>query len=275
MVDEGLAKLIEELRIDFTAKFERLEALLETSKNDLTSAKREVATLTKAMEEKEREVSYLKWKANDQEQYARSWSIRILDLAIPAGLDASDPDQVMQTVYDKLLKPILEGAVSKKLLPSLPHYTAILETAHILPSKANQTPPIIARFYSRNIKAMMFRLKKEFAAKQPSSQTLQSQPGPQTRQFAKLAFPFYEDLTTANFKKMRAIAQDNRVLACWSVAGQLRFRLNGEDRVRKVQDIFATVDSIIQKSDQPSLSNSTIPPRPNPIRTITSNATRT
>ena len=139
IVDEGLAKLIEDLRTDFSTKFARLEALLESSKNDLISSKKEVADLTKAMEEKEREVSYLRWKANDQEQYARSWSIRVLDLAIPAGVDASDTDQVMRLVFDRLLKPILEGAVSKKLLPSLPHYTAILETAHILPSKANQT----------------------------------------------------------------------------------------------------------------------------------------
>ncbi len=89
----------------------------------------------------------------------------------------------------------------------------------------------------------MFRLKRDYATKLPS------QTRPRARQLpAKLAFPFYEDLTTANFKKMRAIAQDDRVQSCWSVAGQLRFNRNGEERVRKVSDIHDTVDNIIRRT---------------------------
>ena len=69
------------------------------------------------------------------------------------------------------------------------------------------------------------------------------------QQTAKLAFPFYEDLTTANFKKMHAIAQDSRVMACWSVSGPLRYWLNGEGRIRRVPNIFDTVNNIISSKD--------------------------
>ena len=46
---------------------------------------------------------------------------------------------------------------------------------------------------------MMFWLKKEFAAKQPDQQPSQTRYRAK-QQTAKLAFPFYEDLTMANFR---------------------------------------------------------------------------
>lgn len=250
MLDEGLARLIEELKEDFKTRFDAQEARFLELRSLLTGVQAENTAFRSALEEKEREIQGLRKKTNDNEQYARSWSIRILDLAVPDGQNSSDPDVVMRLVFKQVLLPIFEGAVSRNQLREIPSYDEILETAHILPSKPNQTPPIIARFYSRNVKSMVFRLKKEFGAKLPAPQVPQpgsaQQGGPKSRS-PRLAHPFYEDLTTANFKKMRAIAQDSKVLSCWSVAGQLRFRLHGEERVRKVLNIYATVDSIIEQ----------------------------
>ena len=244
MLDEGIVKLLEDLKNDFKLRFDAQEGRFMELKAMLTGVQAENSALRAAMDEKENEISGLKKRTNENEQYMRSWSIRILDLPVPKDQDASDPDVIMRLVYNKILLPIFEGAVSRKMLAVIPSYLAILETAHILPAHSGQTPPIIARFYSRNIKSMVFRLKKDFAPKQ--QQPAVSQPGSNTRP-ARLAHPFFEDLTTANFKKMRAIAGDKRVLSCWSVAGQLRFRLHGEDRVRKVHNIFATVEAIIQQ----------------------------
>ena len=82
--------------------------------------------------------------------------------------------QVMQHLYDRLLKPILEGAVRKGLMSSIPPVDAILETAHVLPGKMD-TKPIIARFFTRNIRSLVFRLKKEFAPmEQPAGKTDQA-----------------------------------------------------------------------------------------------------
>ena len=247
LLDEGLVKLIDDLKNDFKVRFDAQEGRFLELKALLIGVQTENSTLKTALEEKEREIIGLKKKSNENEQYMRSWSIRILDLQVPKGQDSTDPDTIMRLVYDKLLLPILEGAVKRKLLPGLPTYQSILENAHILPSQPNQTPPIIARFYSRNIKSMIFRLKKECATRQ--QMPVVSQPGTKARP-AKLAFPFYEDLTTANFKKMRAIAADKRVLACWSVAGQLRFRLHGEERVRRVHNIYSPLDTIIQQTSK-------------------------
>ena len=76
------------------------------------------------------------------------------------------------------------------------------------------------------------------------------------QQPAKLAYPFFEDLTTANFRKMWALVADSRVLACWSVAGQLRFRLNGEEEIRKVDDISSRhrpAEEVLQTAAQAAI----------------------
>ena len=112
----------------------------------------------------------------------------------------------------------------------------------------------------------MLRLKKDFAPKLDPTPAQSSQTRSKARSLPpRPAFPFYEDLTTHNFKKMRALATDNRVLACWSVAGQLRLRLNNDDRVHKVASTFETIDTIInsipqQLSQQPP-ANRTPPSR--------------
>lgn len=237
--DESILKLLEELKSDFNRRFDAQESRFEILSGQFKAVIQDNKELQLALAEKEKQVTALERKVNDQEQYQRSWSIRILNLPIPAGEDPTNNDTVMRLVFQKVLEPIFQGAIQNGLLPGMPSYTSILETAHILPTKPDQTPPIIVRFFSRNIKAMIFRLKKDFATKVRN---------PKSPAHPQLAFPFYEDLTTKNFLKMRAVALDKRVLACWSVAGQLRFRLHGESTIRRVRNIYDPVDTIITNS---------------------------
>lgn len=92
----------------------------------------------------------------------------------------------------------------------------------------------------------MFKLKKEFSPWATTTTATASSEPAQRR--AKLAHPFFEDLTRATFLKMRALAQDNRVLASWTVAGNIRFRLHGETNIRRVKSIFDDVEKIISQS---------------------------
>jgi len=264
-VDEDYAKLIDDLKSEYGTRFEAHGVRVDQLEASLMKAKSDIIALEKALEVKEREVTTIKQRANDQEQYIRSWSIRVLDLPIPQGQDASDNNIVMKAVYNQVLLPIFRGAAQRGLLTGIPAWDQVLETAHILPSKPGQTPPIIARFYSRNIKALVFRLKRDFATRVADPDPAQ----PRTRRPAKPAHPFYEDLTTTNFLKMRAIANDPRVMACWSVAGQLRFRLNNEERVHKVSNVYDTTDNIISSSTSTSTSTTITGPS---TRTSTGNS---
>ena len=91
--------------------------------------------------------------------------MRVTGLKIPAE-DEFDSNMVKIHLYEQLLKPILEGAVSKNILPTLPTACEILERAHILPAKDKATKSVIARFYCRDMRVLIFRLKKEFAPRE-------------------------------------------------------------------------------------------------------------
>ena len=45
---------------------------------------------------------------------------------------------------------------------------------------------------------------------------------------------------------MRAIAQDDRVQACWTVNGQIRFKLKDSDTVKRVHSILDPLDKILK-----------------------------
>jgi hypothetical protein len=171
------------------------------------------------------------------DQYNRSWSVRIMDLPLSPA-DEENPFRLAETVYVKVFLPILQGALSKDLIPRIPNYEQLLERAHVLPaSKPGATKPIICRFLNTDYRAVCFRLKKEFATRAP---------GESSDKRPRYAHPFYEDLSAATFKKMKEIQADPRVESCWSINGQLRFRLTSSDAVKRVNHILDPLDSIIK-----------------------------
>ena len=224
----------------FSSRFDNLEKLLSDTKEENNSLKEH-------LQAKDQEILDLKEKLNDVEQYQRSWSIRVLNVPIPKE-DSTSNSKVMRHLYDKVLAPILRGAVDKKLLPSIPPVEQLLETAHILPSKAEKTPPIIARFYTRNTRSLIFQRKKEFAPRHPTPHPQPPVPQPGSKpSLGKLAYPIFEDLTKDNFAKMRELAEHQSVLSSWTVAGSIRFRLKNETTVRRVKSVYDSVDIILAR----------------------------
>jgi hypothetical protein len=83
------------------------------------------------------------------------------------------------------------------------------------------------------------------------------QPAPNTRRNpsqqnqelrGKYKYLIFEDLTPLTFNKMCAIAQRDEVESCWSVSGQLKFKLKDDPAVKKVKSVFANIDDIIKSS---------------------------
>jgi hypothetical protein len=71
--------------------------------------------------------------------------------------DSSDPEKMVHHVFNRVLEIILQGALAKKLINSIPSPHYIMETAHILPAKPDAINPLIVRFYTQNIRNMLFR----------------------------------------------------------------------------------------------------------------------
>jgi len=171
------------------------------------------------------------------DQYNRSWSVRVMELPL-APEEEENPFRLVEVVYTKVFLPILQGALEKDLIPRIPSCEQLLERAHVLPApKPGTIKPIICRFLNRDYRSVCFRLKKEFATRAK---------GDPSDKRPRYAFPFYEDLSAATFKKMKELQADPRVDSCWSINGQLRFRLTGSDAVKRVSQIMDTIDSILK-----------------------------
>ena len=165
-------------------------------------------------------------------------------LAIPVA-DENDSNKVKHHLYENLLKPILAGAVEKMILPSFPLCDEILERAHILPAKDNVVKSIIARFYCRDMRALCFMLRKEFAPKEVITRAATRNSGAQDNSRPRYLYQMYDDLTRTNFLKIKAIGDDKRVHQCWANNGQLKFKLVDSTQVRKVFNVFDSINQIV------------------------------
>lgn len=107
-----------------------------------------------------------KIKTNDLEQRDRARSVRIFGFSLGASpaLDSSDTASL---VYQQLIKPAMQHAVSEGILESVPALYAVVEFGHPLsapPPPPPGSPPvhrvIIVKFMSRFLKATFFRFKR-------------------------------------------------------------------------------------------------------------------
>lgn len=246
-------------------KVEVIESELQNIKTLVVSLRDENKELRSALKQKDEELSDLQRTLNDMEikhnnleQHHRGWGARVLNIPTTPEEEA-DPSAMINKVFNLALLPMLRGAVSLGKLKSIPPPEQILEVAHVLPGKPGLPKPIIMRFFSRNIRNMIFSLKRDFAEREQDRRRggggagggLEEGDGAAAgeqgkgRRTGKFKYPLYDDLTKANLAKMRAISQDDRVLACWTVNGQIKYRLKSSDQVRRVVSILDPLDKIL------------------------------
>jgi uncharacterized protein YhaN len=226
---------------DLSRRLTAIENILKVTQAENKSLKEELAGSYQ-------ENMALKNKVNNLEQHHRSWSIRAVGITIPTA-DETNNFKVRDHLYNKLIKPILAGAVEQKLLPSLPTAEEVLERAHILPTRKDGPKPIIARFYCRDMRALVFKLKKQYAPRAtPTEQRTRGDNQQQQQQQGRLLFQIFDDLTKPTFLKMKQIGDDSRVEQCWAANGQLKFKLTGCSQIRRVISVFDTIDNIISSS---------------------------
>jgi hypothetical protein len=155
----------------------------------------------------------------------------------------------MQTVYNSLLLPILEGAKRSKEINTIPMCEDLLKSAHILPGKG-QNRPIIAQFFSRYWQSVIFRFRKEFAPSDdgPTAPTTRSGSGAANNNSSstrpRMRYSIFEGLTGLNFKPLQAFKQHDDVTSAWTVNGIIRFRMKNSEQIFKVSSIYDTVETV-------------------------------
>jgi uncharacterized protein YoxC len=236
-----------------------MEAKLNEAISENKQLKKEIIKKDATIDELTSSYTGLEEKLNRLEQYNRSWSVRILNVPL-TNEEEANPILIRDKIYSLAFLPILQGAHNEGTIRRIPDAEELLEAAHVLPGKPGDNKPIIARFYNRYLRSVCLRLKKVYATKTAKMSSRQpggtgavvtsgggAGAGVGSEERGWVTFPFFEDLTALNFKKMRAIAQDPRVLSCWSVNGQLRFRLNDSTIIKKVSSVLENIDVIVAK----------------------------
>lgn len=259
-----LLKSIKDLSSQFSnisGKMAALESELSSIKTIVVSLRDENKELKQIIKEKDEqlsdmqeEVNSVRTNLNNLEQHHRGWSARVLNIHTTEE-EQSDPAAMIDKVFRLALLPILEGAVRVGKLKSIPSADQVLEVAHVLPGKPGHDKPIIMRFYSRNIRNLIFSLKRDHAERETDRTGGagangggggSSRAGANgERRVGKFKYPLYDDLTKLNLSKLKAISHEDRVLAAWTVKGQIRFKLKNSDIVRKVVSVFDPIDTIL------------------------------
>jgi hypothetical protein len=237
-------KSIEDMLEEAIQKINILTDKVSDLDTALRAANRENEKLQEIVAKQEDEIAMLKDAHNSREQHARSWSVRILNITLPQGQE-TDTRVVMSTIYNSLFLPILEGAKAAKEITTIPTCEDLLETAHILPGKG-QTKPIIARFYSRYWRSLIFRYRKEYAPKEDSAPATRSSTGAGATSRARMKYSVFEDLTAQNFKQLQSIKQHEAVTSAWTVNGTIKFRVKNNDNIYKISSLYDTVEDIIK-----------------------------
>lgn len=242
-------------------KVEQIETEVKNIRTLMVSLSEENKQLRTALKEKDSQLSdmqdslnTMESKINSLEQHHRGWGARVLNIPLTKEEEAN-PEATIEKVYRLALLPMLEGAHETGRLREIPTADQVLEVAHVLPGKAGQPKPIIMRFYNRNLRNLIFQMKRDFATREGPSgggaRNGRSGGGGDGAQVGsagggRFMYPLYDDLTQANLAKMRAISQDDRVQACWTVGGQIKFKLKNSDAVKKVSSIFDDLDVILK-----------------------------
>jgi hypothetical protein len=219
-----------------------LKTMLVALREENKDLKAQVKEKDKVIEDMSKSVASLEDKLNNVEQHHRGWGARVLNVPV-SDQEAADPVAMINKVFDLALRPILEGAVRAGRLEAVPEASQVLEIAHVLPGKPGQPRPIIMRFYSRNVRSLCFQFKRDFA---PRMQSTPNGGGQEEARRGRFTFPLYDDLTKPTLNKMRAIANDERVSACWTVNGKIHFKLKESESVRKVVSIQDPLDMILK-----------------------------
>jgi hypothetical protein len=212
---------------NIVTKLAKVEAMLATAQAENKELKATVSA-------QNIKICELKDKLNNLEQHGRSFSVRVSNLSLE-GAEEKDPPAIIKKVYDTVFLPILQGAASVHAISSVPSCYDMIEMAHPLPGKPGAPKPIIVRFFNRNLKAVLFKHRRQFALKTEAN-----------GQRPRYNHPFHDDLTRDTFIKMKQLQQDPRVHSCWSTGGSLRYRLADSDTINRVKSVYLSNDEILK-----------------------------
>ena len=185
---------------DIKGRLDIIDQAVKSNKNTLDLHERKLDQVTEAL--------------NDREQHSRNSSIRIFGMSISKDA-ARDAIQTAKTVYDTVLKVILDEAVKNKDLHVVPQWFEVIEHCHTLKDiKDVGKPPVIVRFQCRLMRHLIFKYKKVVLTNVVNNLTNIS---------------IVEDLTSLNYKRLKDLRSKD--VTAWTLSGRIYYM--DKDNVKK------------------------------------------
>jgi hypothetical protein len=225
-------------------KLDKLQQALDKLGKENEEIRNENRDLKQDLCRKDKIILQLQEGMNSLERHQCAWSVRIHGVPL-ARDEEEEPLLVMKKIHELVFLPILKGALAAKAIDYIPTPEQLFETAHILPGKAGSHKPIIARFSNRNYKAICFKFRRDYARRVNNTGT-RSKGAANGGRPDRLCFPFHDDLPRATLNRMLELQAHKDVQACWSINGNLRFKLKNSETVRRVNSIFEPLDSLFK-----------------------------
>jgi len=197
----------------------------------ISELRADLAKVNESNKEKDKIISKHTDQINACEQALRSNSLRIIGLPVTKASTNSD---IIDSVYENILLPILSTAKEKGEIESFPTKRFLIDNAFTIPSKSNTSSPVIVKLSSSTVRSLIFSYKKDVLPSTTDPASGRSRP----------RFGIYEDLTAANFAQFKAISEDPRTTAIWTFNGQIKYRMKDTDTIFRVRSLQDTVDSL-------------------------------
>ena len=198
---------------------------------------------------------------NTQEQYTRSWCVRIKGLSVPDKLinTFGIPSACLKHVYNSIVHPVLKHAVEDDVIDPLRGFDDVLENGHFVnrgtTTRDGRTlpPTIIVRFTRRIHRNVFLQYKKRHM---PEPNDADSRNG----------ISYYSatpDLTKINRSILHSLRQDDRVERAWSRDHRMFFSLKMNPQIKHfipsmhhtISDLIKRATAIVRASPPPQHHN--------------------
>ena len=187
----------------------------------ITSMDKKLSSIDAKLDTTQSSVQSVKLHVNNLEQNQQQSCVRIYGLELPTNINNS-PISTAKFVYESL-RPILEVALKENTLPSIPSCFDLIDTAHLLPAKADKVPAIYVRFRSK-LYCLAIMLSK----------------GKYFKETVEKKFSITDDLTRVNAKLLKSFTERNDAAAAWFRINKVCYKLKSDPE--KILSARATIN---------------------------------
>ena len=220
-----------------------IQATLEDLKSSICDVKQDVSHLQFEVSGHgdrllvlERQMQEQQDVANQHQQQLRSLTLRLLNFPVGPGEKDDNNAGLRARVYDTILKPLLTAAKVAKDLPSVPQMATAIKACFRPLNTAVQNPldppQVIIKLSTRPIKIALLKNRKNMP-KPPSTDDGR--------------YILVEDITPASHKMLVALSKHKDVGKVWTIDGNIKFSMVGQDGVKSVKSVFDPLAKVLGK----------------------------